>query len=131
MTGRLAPRAALLLVLYTLARLPAADLFKDLGEKTLEGTLSAAMDEPVDALLVLLGVGTGLIGTPMTAGAGIVLAHLVAKYAKHLRRRKLPVQFYGEFRRDFYAFMDQMREELGPELYEQLATLAELEEDSE
>ena len=130
LSGRLEPRASLLLALYVLARHGGEDPFKDLGEKVLESSATAWLDEPVDALLVLFGLGGSLVGAPLAAGAGAVLAHLIVRYAKGLRRQQVRAQFYGAFKRDFYQYIGQMQEQLGSALSERLAALVGLGEEA-
>lgn len=116
--------------MYILARYPGEDPFKELGEKVLEGSFSDLLNEPVDELIILFGIGGSMIGAPLASGAAAMLAHLIVRYSKSFKKKKARAQFYGEFKRDFYQYVAQMEEKLGSELYERLASLAGLDEEA-
>ncbi len=125
-SGRLDGRAALMLLLYVRARFPEANPFEKLQEESLKGALTYLAGEPVDALIMLFGVGGSLASGVATAGTSAVLVQLCVEYARTLRTEERRAEAYGPFKRDFYAHLEAMRERLGQGLDTYLEELADL-----
>lgn len=110
LTGRLDSHAALLLSGYVAFTNPHGTVQPALKDKITETAVGQvfgeALNPAVAVPLSMLGYGAGVTVSVLSAGASIIVAHLIMRQVQERRNRKVASETYEAFRRSFYQRLD-------------------------